>query len=73
MGIDEDTALIIRNGVKTEVKGSGVVIVLEGFEISYTNVNGKPEEQPISIRDLKLHILAPCDCYTLKQMNPPHH
>ena len=73
IGIDEDTALVIRNGLEAEVKGSGVVIVLEGFEISYTNVNGKPDEPPISIRDIKLHILAPCDRYTLKQMNPPHH
>ena len=72
MGIDEDTALIIRNGIEAEVQGSGVVIVLEGFEISYTNVTGKPEEPPISIRDLKLHILAPHDKYILKQMNPPH-
>ncbi len=73
LGIDEDTALIIRNGVEAEVKGSGLVIVLEGFEISYTNVNGKPQEPPISIRDLRLHILAPSDFYTLRQVNPPHH
>jgi cyanophycinase len=72
IGIDEDTALVIRNGLECEVLGSGIVIVLEGFEISYTNVNGKPEEPPISIRDLRLHLLAPCDKYVLKQLNPPH-
>jgi cyanophycinase len=72
IGIDEDTAMIIRNGVEAEVRGSGIVIVLEGFDISYTNVDGKPEEPPISIRDLKLHLLAPCDKYILKQINPPH-
>ena len=73
IGIDEDTAIIVRNGLEAEVKGSGVVIVLEGFDISYTNVNGKPEEPPISMRDIKLHILAPNDKYILKQMNPPHY
>ena len=72
IGIDEDTAIIIHNGVEAEVHGSGVVIVLEGFDISYTNVNGKPAEPPISIRDLKLHILSPGDKYVLTQMNPPH-
>lgn len=72
IGIDEDTAVIIKNGVEAEVRGSGIVIVLEGFEISYTNVNGKPEEPPISIRDLRLHLLAPSDKYFLKQINPPH-
>jgi cyanophycinase len=71
-GIDEDTALIIRNGVEAEVRGSGLVVVLEGFDISYTNVDGKPEEPPISIRDLKLHLLAPCDKYIIRQTNPPH-
>ena len=72
IGIDEDTALIIRNGIDAEVQGSGVVIIMEGFDISYTNVNGKPQEPPISIRDIKLHILAPFDKYTIRQMNPPH-
>jgi cyanophycinase len=72
IGIDEDTALIIRNGLEAEVKGSGIVIVLEGFDISYTNLNGKPDEPPISIRDLKLHLLAPGDKYNLRQINPPH-
>lgn len=72
IGIDEDTALIIRNGTEAEVRGSGIVIVLEGFDISYTNVDGKPEEPPISIRDLRLHLLAPCDKYSIKQTNPPH-
>ena len=73
IGIDEDTALIIRNGVETEVHGSGVVIVLEGFNISYTNITGSPEEPPISMRDLKLHILSPKDKYIIRQMNPPHY
>lgn len=73
IGIDEDTAIIVRKGLEAEVKGSGVVIVIEGFDITYTNVNGKPEEPPISMRDVKLHILAPNDKYILKQMNPPHY
>ena len=72
LGIDEDTAVIIRNGTEVEVRGSGIVIVLEGHEISFTNVDGKPEEPPISIRDLKLHLLAPYDKYILRQTNPPH-
>jgi cyanophycinase len=72
MGIDEDTAVIVRGGSEAEVRGSGVVIILEGFGISFTNVNGKPEEPPISMRDLKLHILAPHDTYKIPQVNPPH-
>jgi len=72
VGIDEDTALIVRNGLETEVKGSGVVVVLEGFDISYTNVDGKPDQPPLSMRDIRMHILAHQDTYMLRQTNPPH-
>jgi cyanophycinase len=72
LGIDEDTAIQVRNGTEVEVKGSGLVIILEGFNISYTNVDGKPDKPPISIRDLKLHILAANDKYVIQQINPPH-
>jgi cyanophycinase len=72
IGIDEDTALIIRGGTEMEVKGSGIVVILDGSAISYTNVDGKPEQPPISIRDIRLHLLAPDDKFVLEQSNPPH-
>lgn len=72
VGIDEDTAIIVRDGLEAEVKGSGVVVILEGFDISYTNVDGKPDQPPLSMRDIRMHILAHQDKYTFKQTNPPH-
>jgi cyanophycinase len=38
LGIEEDTALIVRNGIETEVIGSGIVIVIEGFHIKDSNI-----------------------------------
>jgi len=39
IGIDEDTALIVRNGIDTEVVGSGIITIIEGFDIDYTNID----------------------------------
>jgi cyanophycinase len=72
VGIDEDTAIIVRKGTNMEVKGSGIVVLLDGSKISYTNVDGKPDQPPISIRNINLHLLAPGDEFVLHPINPPH-
>lgn len=72
MGIDEDTAMIIRNGTEAEVLGSGVIIVIEAFQMAYSNIDEAGNKQPISIRDLKVHLLGRGDKYEIPQMNPPH-
>ena len=38
LGIEEDTAIIIRDGVNAEVIGNGIVTVVEGFFISSSNI-----------------------------------
>jgi cyanophycinase len=72
-GVEEDTAMIITNGVEAEVIGSGVVIIMEGFEISNTNLSNSNLKATISIRDIKVHILGKGDKYIIKQTNPPHY
>lgn len=72
IGIDEDTAMIIRNGTDTEVLGSGTITIIEGFDIDYTNIDEAGKKHPISIRNLKVHLLARGDKYKIPQMNPPH-
>ena len=34
LGIEEDTAVVIRNGNEAEIIGSGAVIIIEGFHIN---------------------------------------
>jgi cyanophycinase len=72
LGIEEDSAIIIRNGIEAEILGSGTIIMIEGFEISATSIKEFTNKKPVSIRDLRVHILAPSDCFILKQVNPPH-
>lgn len=72
LGVEEDTAIIVRDGLDVEVIGTGTVIVMEGFEISEANMDDFTNEKPVTIRDLKMHILSAGDFYKIPQQNPPH-
>ena len=72
MGISEDTCLIIRNGHEVEVAGSGIVIILDGFHITGSNIIYFNEKAPFAVQNLKMHMLTRGDRYLIPQNNPPH-
>jgi cyanophycinase len=72
IGIEEDTAIIVREGIQAEVIGSGVVIIIEGFGITDSNVTNFNAENRIYISDLKVKVLAKGNKYIIPQINPPH-
>jgi cyanophycinase len=72
IGIEEDTAVIVRNGIDGEVTGSGTVIVIQGFSILEADMKNFSEKKPVSVRNLKVDILAPGNKFLLEQRNPPH-
>jgi cyanophycinase len=72
IGIEEDTAIIVRNGRDCEVIGSGTVIQILGFFIQDAAMKNFTEKRPVSIRNLKIDILAPGDKFHIEQLNPPH-
>jgi cyanophycinase len=72
LGIEEDTAVLVRNGLEAEVLGTGTVIVMEGFEIEEANIDEFTDEKPITIRNLKMHILSSGSTFQIPQLNPPH-
>jgi cyanophycinase len=72
IGIEEDTAVILRNGQEAEVLGSGTVIVIVGFFIAESDMGNFIEKKPVSVRNLKVDILAPGDKFSIDQKNPPH-
>ena len=73
IGIEEDTAIIVRNGTEAEVVGSGLIIIIDGFHIGDSNIlEYDGDKKPITIRDLKMHILGCREKYTIPQANPPH-
>jgi cyanophycinase len=72
IGIEENTAIIVREGVRAEVIGKAVVTIIEGFSITTSNVTEFSEDRPISIQDLNVHLLSAGSFYEIPQTNPPH-
>jgi cyanophycinase len=65
IGLGEDTGVLITEGDKLETIGSGLVILFDGHNISYSNISEIEEGTPISIRNLLVQVLANRDCYSL--------
>ncbi len=72
IGIEEDTAIIVRKGVETEIIGNGIVTIIEGFEISSSNITEFGAGEKVAICDLRVHLLAKGSTYYIPQINPPH-
>src|SRR4051812_41397010 len=63
IGIEEDTAIIVCNGLDVEVVGTGTLIIIEGFEITEANIEEFTSNVPVKMRDLKMHILSDGEKY----------
>ena len=72
IGIEEDTAVIVRNGIEAQVAGSGIVIMIEGHNITESNVLDFGAKDAVSIRNLTTHLLSKGDTFIIPQNNPPH-
>lgn len=65
MGIDEDTcAMFERDGV-LQVIGKGSVTIVDPGEVCYTNYSDANANEPISIHNLRVHILSHGNRYHL--------
>jgi cyanophycinase len=72
LGLEEDTAVVITEGREVEVIGSGVVTVVDGQDVTDTNIHRIKSGEPITIRDLKVHILSCGERYTLPVQEDLH-
>jgi cyanophycinase len=72
IGIDEDTAIVVRNGVNTEVIGNGLVTVIEGFDITSSNITEFDSKGKVNIQNMKVHLFSKGNSYHIPQINPPH-
>jgi cyanophycinase len=66
IGLGENTGIVIREGQHFEVIGSGLVMIVDGHSINYTNLNDVIGGSPLSIENLRVHVLAKGNCYALK-------
>ncbi len=56
IGLGEDTALIIKNR-NAECKGSGMVVIIDGGNITATNSKEAKKHEPIYVKNLRVHLL----------------
>lgn len=72
IGLGEDTALLITKGDRMEAIGSGLVIIVEGDDIKYTNLADIEDGQPISIENLTVHVLSQGHSYIFSERRMIH-
>jgi cyanophycinase len=69
IGIDEDTAIIVR-GHQFEVIGSGGVYVVDGGGVTHSNIAEAKADRTLSIHDVRLHVLCQGDRFDLNDRRP---
>ncbi|MDN3723312.1 cyanophycinase [Aequorivita sp. SDUM287046] len=67
IGLAEDTGLVIKNCNMAEVIGSGMVILFDPRKLKHNNQNVVVEGSPMSLTNLKTHILANGDKLDIKK------
>lgn len=69
IGIDEDTSIMVR-GRKLQVMGSNAVYIIDGHDVTYTNIAESAAERTMSLHDVKVHILSDGEFFDLNDRRP---
>ncbi|WP_161888179.1 cyanophycinase [Pontibacter russatus] len=72
IGLEEDTAIYVREGKEIEVLGSGLVTIVDGTGISRTNIYEIETGEPFTVCDLKVHLLSNGERYTIPTYDQLH-
>lgn len=67
IGLDENTAIIIRPGQRFEVVGSGIVTVMDGRRIKYSNYEMISEHELVGVDDIKMSFLTSGMTFSMKR------
>ena len=67
IGLGEDTGVLISDGNKMEAIGSGLVMIVDGHDICYSNIADIPDGNPISIENLKVHFCESGNGYIVNE------
>ncbi len=67
IGLAEDTGLVIKNCNMVEVIGSGMVILFDPRKLKHNNRDLVEQGAPMSLTNLKTHILANGDQFNIKK------
>ncbi|MGF1461211.1 MAG: cyanophycinase [Leptolyngbyaceae cyanobacterium] len=67
IGIDEDTCAAFKTDGTFEVIGKGTITVIDAGELTYTNHRFSDVTTPLSLHNLRVHILSAGDFYNYKK------
>jgi cyanophycinase len=67
IGLGEDTGVLISQGNVIETIGSNLVIIVDGHHIKHNNTPYAEPGTPLSIENLKVHVLAFGNHYDIKE------
>lgn len=70
IGIDEDTAIVVNNKGEFRVIGNSAVYILDGHNITHSNVSEQHPDEVLSIFDVKMHVLKKNDRFDLNLRIP---
>jgi cyanophycinase len=65
--LGEDAGMLITDGNRMEAIGSGLVMILDGHEIRYSNIADIPDGNPISLENLQVHFCEKGNGYLVKE------
>lgn len=66
LGLDEDTGIVVRHGHLLEAIGSGVIVVVDGHGMSYSNVTQIRMGQAIAEEGVQVHTLTAGHMYDME-------
>lgn len=69
IGIDEDTAIVVR-GPDFEVIGTGAVYVVDGAGVTHSNIAEAEPDRTLSLYDVAMHVLSAGDRFNLARRRP---
>lgn len=67
IGLGEDTGMLITEGNRMEAIGSGLVILVDGYDIRHSNIADIPEGNPVSIENMKVHFCEKGNGFLVKE------
>jgi len=70
VGIDEDTAVVVESDGTLQTLGSGAVYIVDGHDLTYTNISQASFSRALSVFDVKLHVLSSGDRFDIHSRHP---
>jgi cyanophycinase len=70
MALDPDTGAVLYANSTLEVFGAGSALIVDGWQVTYTDLYDHPDDAPMSILGAQMHLLAEGYTYNLDSHTP---